>query len=72
LERACELHGVALIRDRDWYFEGASTLLDLQSKDGSWPAEFRIRDGIYGFPVERTCFSVLFLRKESLPTYTSR
>jgi hypothetical protein len=67
LERACELSGIARIDDRDWYWEGALTLLDLQSPDGSWPTESG------GGPRhEQTAMAILFLKQASLPVYTGR
>lgn len=65
LERACELNGVQLINDRDWYFEGALTLLDTQFDDGGWPDDHH-PDEI----MERTAMAVLFLKQSSMPVYT--
>jgi hypothetical protein len=65
LERTCELAGVALLHDRDWYYEGALQLLALQNRNGSWPVERRGRNIL-----EATCFAVLFLKKAALPPTT--
>ncbi len=65
LERTCELAGVALLHDRDWYYEGALQLLALQNRNGSWPAEQRGRQML-----DATCFAVLFLKKAALPPTT--
>ena len=60
LERACELNQVARIDSRDWYFEGASLLLEMQQADG------RFQHG--GFADH--CFAVLFLKKASFAVFT--
>lgn len=62
LERACELSQVARLDEHDWYFEGATILLEMQASDG------RFRNG--GFV--DLCFAVLFLKKASLPVFTGR
>ena len=60
LERACELNQVALLDDRDWYFEGAVRLCHTQRADGTW-----------GSAVD-TAFGLLFLKKTALPAMTGR
>jgi hypothetical protein len=60
LERACELNQVALLGDRDWYFEGAVRLLVSQRADGNWG------DWV------ATAFGLLFLKKTALPAMTGR
>ena len=60
LERACELNQVALLADRDWYFEGALRLCSEQRADGTW-----------GSWVD-TAFGLLFLKKTALPAVTGR
>jgi hypothetical protein len=60
LERTCELNQVALLGDRDWYFEGALQLLGQQRTDGAWGVDFD------------TCFALLFLKKTALPAITPR
>ena len=62
LERAAELAQVALIGDRDWYFEGATMLIKMQAKNGN-----------FGRLVDN-CFAVLFLKQAAppLPTLTGR
>jgi hypothetical protein len=62
LERAAELAQVALIGDRDWYFEGATMLIKMQAKNGD-----------FGGLVDN-CFAVLFLKQAAppLPTLTGR
>lgn len=67
LERACELSRIALINGRDWYFEGALTLIALQEADGGWPG-----DHYPGEVMERTAMAVLFLKKSSAPVYTQK
>ncbi|MBK8097682.1 MAG: hypothetical protein IPK26_11280 [Planctomycetes bacterium] len=60
LERTCELNQVALLGDRDWYFEGAMQILGQQRGDGGWGG------------ANDTCFAVLFLKKTALPVLTPR
>ncbi len=67
LERACELSGVARIDGRDWYYEGALTLLDQQNADGSWP-----KDAAFDDQLEQTAMALLFLKQASLPVYTGK
>jgi hypothetical protein len=62
LERACELSQIARVGDRDWYFEGASILLEMQDENG------RFANGSFA----DQCFAVLFLKKASLPVFTGR
>ena len=60
LERTCELNQIALLGDRDWYFEGAMQLLGQQRADGGWGIDYD------------TCFALLFLKKAALPAITPR
>jgi len=59
LERACELAGVAMINKHNWYFEGATYLLEQQEEKGTWHNN-----------LVDTCFAILFLKKASLPVTT--
>lgn len=72
LERACELSGVELIGERDWYFEGAMTLLSWQREDGEFLRQAWHEGQGHPGGLERTCFAVLFLKKSVLPVYTLR
>ncbi len=65
VERACELAGVALVQDRDWYYEGALQLMALQEGSGSFPL-----DHPNGKILDATCFAVLFLKKATMPAVT--
>ena len=49
---------------RDWYFEGATQLLERQNEDGGWdPEDPKLeRD-----QVPPTCFALLFLRRGARP-----
>lgn len=67
LERAALLSGVALIQDRDWYFEGAMVLVLAQGADGSWPGELEADDQI-----ERDAMAILFLKQSTPPVLTGR
>jgi len=67
LERAALLSGVALIQDRDWYFEGAMVLVLAQQADGHWPAEIHWDQGI-----ERDAMAILFLKQSTAPVVTGR
>ncbi|HEX5052171.1 MAG TPA: hypothetical protein VFZ65_10395 [Planctomycetota bacterium] len=67
LERAALLSGIALIQDRDWYFEGAMVLVLAQQADGHWPAELLWDEGI-----ERDAMAILFLKQSTLPVLTGR
>lgn len=62
LERAAELSQVALIGNRDWYFEGATMLIEMQTKNGSFGGD------------PQDCFGVLFLKQAAppLPAVTGR
>ena len=60
LERACELSQVAWLDDHDWYFEGATLLMESQAENGSFQ----------GAREPEQCFAVLFLKKVSLPVFT--
>lgn len=67
LERACELSGIALVGDRDWFYEGALQMLPHQRDDGAF------RPGHSGGQaIESTCFAILFLKKATLPAATGR
>ena len=67
LERACELAAVAHLQGRDWYYEGALQLLAQQQANGSFHAD---RGGT--LLLDATCFSILFLKKATLPAATPR
>ncbi|MEO6594937.1 MAG: hypothetical protein ABIP94_09320, partial [Planctomycetota bacterium] len=67
LERAALLSGIALIQDRDWYFEGAMVLVLAQQADGNWPAELMAEAEI-----ERNAMAILFLKQSTLPVLTGR
>ncbi|MBM4062728.1 MAG: hypothetical protein FJ265_16770 [Planctomycetes bacterium] len=67
LERAALLSGVALIQDRDWYFEGAMVLVLAQQDDGNWPAELH-----WDLGIERNAMAILFLKQGTLPVLTGR
>ncbi|MDA0374959.1 MAG: hypothetical protein O2865_14335 [Planctomycetota bacterium] len=68
LERSCELSGVALLNGRDWYLEGALTLLSLQKDDGTWPNA----TGGETDAITVTSMALLFLKKSSMPVYTQK
>lgn len=67
LERAALLSGVALIQDRDWYFEGAMVLVLAQQDDGHWPAEL-----LWDLGIERNAMAILFLKQSTAPVVTGR
>jgi hypothetical protein len=67
LERAALLSGVALIQDRDWYFEGAMLLILLQQGDGAWPGELH-----WDQDIERNAMAILFLKQSTLPVLTGQ
>ena len=48
------------LNGRDWYFDGATSLLEEQAKGGNWG------------PVIDTCFAILFLKKAALPVITGK
>ncbi len=73
VERAGVLAGVDWMGDRDWYGEGAPLLMGMQRPDGSWVQEEGF-SGVKGAAVRtphdvviHTCFSLLFLRKGTIP-----
>ena len=59
------LSGIALIQDRDWYFEGACQLLARQGKKGQWHGQGK-------GSVTDTCFALLFLKRATAPLTQSR
>lgn len=67
LERAALLSGIAIISDRDWYFEGAMTLVLSQSDDGSWQS-----DHSHTLPISTTAMAVLFLKQSTMPAITGK
>ena len=67
LERAALLSGVALIQDRDWYFEGAMMLALSQQADGDWPGEIGADQS-----VERNAMAILFLKQSTSPVLTGK
>lgn len=67
LERAASLSGVALIQDRDWYFEGAMVLVLAQAEDGNWPGEI-----YWDAQIERNAMAILFLKQSTAPVLTGK
>lgn len=67
LERAALLSGVALIQNRDWYFEGAMVLVLAQQPDGNWPGEL-----YWDAEVERDAMAILFLKRSTAPVLTGK
>lgn len=67
LERAALLTGIALIQNRDWYFEGAMVLVLAQNDDGHWPGELHADQSI-----ERDAMAILFLKQSTAPVLTGR
>jgi squalene cyclase len=64
LERACACAGAPKLGDRDWYAEGARSLLARQREDGSWVGPER--------SVLATSFALLFLGRGTLRVVTPR
>ena len=67
LERAALLSGIALIQDRDWYFEGAMMLALTQQEDGNWPGELH-----WDQLIERDAMAILFLKQSTAPVLTGK
>lgn len=67
LERAALLSGVAIISNRDWYFEGAMTFVLGQDDDGSWPSDHSAERR-----VTATAMAVLFLKQSTAPALTGK
>ncbi|MFM1870890.1 MAG: hypothetical protein RL398_312, partial [Planctomycetota bacterium] len=67
VERASLLSGIALIQDRDWYFEGSMILCHAQNDDGHWPAEL-----MWDQSVERDAMAILFLKQSTMPVLTGK
>ena len=67
LERAALLSGIALIQDRDWYFEGALMLVLSQLPNGDWPGELSDDETI-----ERNAMAILFLKQSTSPVLTGK
>ncbi|MEC8251857.1 MAG: hypothetical protein VX044_01500, partial [Planctomycetota bacterium] len=61
------LSGVALIQDRDWYFEGAMMLVLTQLENGDWPGELGADEDI-----ERNAMAILFLKQSTSPVLTGK
>lgn len=60
LERTGMLYGIEKLGKFDWYYEGATHLLDAQADDGSWGGALD------------TCFALLFLKKSTRALVESR
>jgi hypothetical protein len=70
LERAALLSGIALIQDRDWYFEGSMMLILSQQPDGNWPTErIRFNDDRL---TDDNAMAILFLKQSTMPVLTGR
>lgn len=67
LERAALLSGIAILQDRDWYFEGAMMLVLSQHAGGNWPDEAGQAEDI-----EWAAMAILFLKQSSLPVLTGQ
>jgi hypothetical protein len=67
VERVGDLTGRKVFNGIDWYFRGAEFLIEAQQDDGKWVDQtaFRPHD-ILG-----TCFSLLFLKRATIPTITT-
>lgn len=70
LERAAQLAGLENVGEHDWYFEGATELLNNQREDGSWPKRQRMRppkDANVQWWSDQvdTAFALLFLTKST-------
>ena len=61
---------MALIQDRDWYFEGSMMLVLAQQEDGNWPVE-RIRFGDDRLS-DDNAMAILFLKQSTMPVLTGR
>ena len=59
VERAGSMAGTQWFKDRPWYFEGATWLLEKQAGDGSWGQANE------GEKVCDTCWAILFLKQAS-------
>jgi hypothetical protein len=59
VERAGVFSQQTLFGDHDWYREGATEILKLQTAEGSWSDRKR--------PISDTCFAILFLRRATRP-----
>jgi hypothetical protein len=58
LERAGMLYGTDKIGDHDWYWEGATVIVNDQNPDGSWGHREKKEQNTWD-----TCFAILFLKK---------
>lgn len=67
LERAALLSGIALIQDRDWYFEAAMVLALAQQADGNWPGELMAENTI-----EINAMALLTLVQSTRPVLTGK
>jgi hypothetical protein len=73
LERACEINQIALLGDRDWYFEGANILIETQIKGADGAAgRGRVPNrgavgSFRGTRLPQTCMAILFLKQSAPP-----
>jgi hypothetical protein len=58
LERAGMLFGTEKIGEHDWYWEGATVIVNDQNADGSWGHREKKEENTWD-----TCFAILFLKK---------
>ncbi|MCR9243770.1 MAG: hypothetical protein NXI31_01975 [bacterium] len=65
LERAALLSGIALIQDRDWYFECAMMLALAQKADGNWPGELQPEQAL-----ETNAMALLTMVQSTRPVIT--
>ncbi len=69
MERAGMLYGTKTFGDHHWYSEGVQRLLAVQNADGSWGE--KPPDKSWSTPTWDTCFSILFLRRATVPLVPS-
>jgi len=58
LERAGMLFGTDKFGEHDWYWEGATVIVNDQNADGTWGHREKVEENTWD-----TCFAILFLKK---------
>jgi hypothetical protein len=74
IERVGTLYKLERFGEHEWYREGAELLIKKQEKDGPWDCTkaFSIGHWLSSIEESDTCFAILFLKRASRPTVSTR